>query len=161
MTNNSSFFWNSVYNIASIANLIKKKREESGQYEMKVLNVQSKEKILDENENFKYNLIALRKNLKSKRLLDFITYCFFDTYRFQFEKQSSVGSSIGKFSATQSDLDKLVSIDLREHTYGVINEMIKLLPVTYNSMYDFFILAALVHDYGKSVEMKKEYGIDA
>jgi len=97
--------------------------------------------------------------LNNKIIAKLIANVLGDMYRFNFKEDSSVQRAFDKSRYSENDLDRLEAVNLLYHSFGVVNKMIEIIPATYNIFRDYFILAALAHDSGKSRALREEYAV--
>jgi len=151
-------FWRGLRNISKITKLINEKRQiDKKSY---YLNSQNKT-ILSIKYNKEQNLISLKRVLRNKKVFELFGSIINDMYKFNFINSSSVDSTIKKSINCANDLDYLERINLLEHSFGVVNQMNIVADTSYGRVFDFYMLAALVHDFGKSPNLRKHYSISS
>ena len=149
-------FWIGMQNISKITKLINEKRKvDKKSYYLS----RQDEMILSINFNKEQNLISLKEILKNKQVYELFGYVINDMYKFDFINSSSVDSTIQKSFYSTNDLDYLERINLLEHSFGVANEMNIIADISYGRVFDFYMLSALVHDFGKSPQLRSHYSL--
>lgn len=155
MSSKSKQFWQGMNNISKITAMINKRRvnidEEYGYYEEGV--------ILSHKYTREKNSSQLISSLTNKTLFSFFDSLLDDMYRYNFMKISSVDSSIVTTLSSPSDIDIVSRVSLLEHTCGVFNKMFFSDKKTYGRFLDFFLLAAIAHDFGKSLLLREAFGL--
>lgn len=152
-------FWLGMSNISTVTAMINKKRKIKDHLYCNSQEVSNH--ILDYRKTKEENLIALRKILKNKNIFDLYGSVVNDMYKYQFSEESSVDYSIQKSLYSVSELDKLGQISLLEHSFGVFNQMYLADKSTYGQFNDFFLLSALIHDFGKSSKLRTEFHLSS
>lgn len=148
-------FWASIYGTTTIISAIQKKRHSR----IPVSSSASKSLIFDVCNTKNKNIENFTNLISNKKLKVIAKQLISDTYKFNFESSKSVDSNITGMELNYN-LESLQNINLLEHSFGVLNVMIDILDQKYGIYSDFFFIAALVHDFGKSVSLKKHYEID-
>ncbi len=151
-------FWRGLRNISKITKLINEKR----QIDKKPYYFNSQDQtILSIKFNKEQNLISLKRVLKNENIFELFGSVINDMYKFEFINSSSVDSTIQKSFYCTNDLDYLERINLLEHSFGVVNEMNIIADKSYGRVFDFYMLAALVHDFGKSPSLRNHYSLSS
>ncbi len=150
-------FWAALHGTITMVNAIQNSRE-------------SKPSIPTAQQNFKEvlscknskdeNINTFVDFINSKNLKNFVKKLISDMYEFDFINATSVDYGITGVVA-QEKYKLLSKIDLLEHSFGVINQISKIIGRTYGLYSDYFYLAALTHDFGKSTNLLKSYEIDS
>ena len=147
-------FWMSVNNISKVTKLINEKRKVDKN--IYTSNIQTFI-VLDFNLTKEQNLMLLKNVLKNTKLFELFGYIINDMYKFDFINTSSVDASIQSNNYNTNDLDLLEGINLLEHSFGVVNQMNSKIDKSYGQVFDFYLLAALVHDFGKNPQLRNNY----
>ncbi len=82
-----------------------------------------------------------------------------DMYEFHFDNCSSVNPNFVPKKSRKNMLGVRKSVSLLEHTFGTVNQMNLLIGKSFGVNTDFFLILALVHDYGKCENLKEEFQI--
>lgn len=147
--------WLELNNIIIVTDNINKKRAKADISYGEV----SKGAILNQNKSIDHNFSALSSVLVKQDLRKMFMYILADMYEYHFWKASSVDASLVIGAHIITNYDSLKKVNLLEHSFGVFNQMHKLDIKKYGVFTDFFLLAALTHDFGKSVELRTKYGL--
>ena len=152
-------FWMGISNISTVTTMINSKRNNQKHVYFNTQEIENQ--ILQHKKTKEENLISLRKILKNKNIFDLYGSVMNDMYKFKFSDESSVDYTIQKTCHSVGDLDKLSRISLLEHSFGVFNQMYLSNKSTYGQFSDFFLLSALIHDFGKSPTLRTEFNLSS
>lgn len=152
-------FWMGVNLISNFADILNEQRLNKEKF-LKEISDKSDKLFLNTLSEKKFNTYVLKKicssNKKSYALLGDMLE---DIYRFNFKKTSSVEQNNLETIGQANDYSLLANVDLEEHTFGVFNNMSKLVAKSYGEYFYNFLMIAMVHDFGKSKELCTHYKI--
>lgn len=150
-------FWASVHCTSTVLDKIAVKRRESKRVERHVL--QKDEGLLSITYSEKENIESFVNIMGMKHFRIMAETMMKDAYKYNFDDSSSVNRK--NTIDENSRLNALAHISLLQHTFGVVNELYKIITRRYGIYSDVFYLTAFAHDFGKSKALKWDYQIDS
>ena len=144
--NNPKHFWMSIRNLECIVKTISEARKTRPNYRSSFI-----KNKLHENFTEHENLSIFIKTLNNSEIEKLMIEIFMDMYKYDFAGISSVKNKYSNLP--QEGLENVKKSNLLNHTFGVINNMNEMISKSYGTATDFFILVAMVHDYGKSLNL--------
>lgn len=160
MSGRAKDFWAGMNNISKITKMIIKKREQSAYHNTIVQpEISNKSAILDLTKTRDQNLFQLKNVLVNTNLFELFAYIFSDMYRYNFSQVSSLDTDVHKNLYDESELNLLQEVDLMSHSCNMFNQMYLYMQNkrTYGAFVDYFLLFALVHDFGKSKALQESF----
>ena len=154
----SDDFWNATNNMISCMDKILAKRKNKRNAEKS--KACFSEILLDTKLSESENSTNLKKKVIDHNALIVLDSLIKDMYQYNFAKSSSVGGKIKNLTMNGS-VEKLKTINLLEHSFGVVNFMNKIISKRYGGYTDLFLILAIVHDFGKSEELRKAFMLDS
>ncbi|MBU0579837.1 MAG: HD domain-containing protein [Candidatus Margulisbacteria bacterium] len=152
--NFSEQFWIASNNIINVTNEIFSRRKK------RTTHIETKKnkfvKILSMQNNMVENLDSLLSIVHSKKLHRLFIQLVSDIYKQKFESSSIIQDTIYHASSRDAN-DGLKTINLQYHTFGTLNYMSRFTNDSLGEMRDYYLLAALAHDCGKSENLKIAY----
>ncbi|WP_294961573.1 HD domain-containing protein [Sulfurimonas sp.] len=150
-------YWASVHCTSVLIEKINKKRVLTNKMPSKGIVVEDEE--LSVAKSKKANIELFVKLMSNNSLRPLAKNLIEDMYKYEFDNSSSVDFNIENFD-DNIKLKQLAAISLLEHSYGVFNIMKKIIDKKFGLYSDFFFIASLAHDSGKSHKLKEAIVID-
>jgi len=116
-------------------------------------------KYLSLDNGFVKNFNNVTSVLADKSLAMIFEFLLLDIDKFWFDANSSVNQNTQPFGL-HIELDRLMDVNLKFHTFGVFNYACNLDVKQINRIKDYIILACFAHDFGKSIKLCAEYDLD-
>jgi hypothetical protein len=149
-------FWASMHCTSTLLDKIASRRRESKKKEYDVLH--KEHGLLSVSYSKNENIDGITNLIGMKHFKAMAKIMMLDAYEYDFDNISSVNN--GSTIVLNEKLEKLKSISLMHHTFGVVNELYKIITKKYGIYSDVFYIAALTHDYGKCDNLMQKYGVD-
>lgn len=146
--------WGSVFSTTTLIEKIVNKKEQSDKQLTANVDI-----VLSISSSMNENVFSFIEVIHNESLRNMTRDMIEDMYTYSFDDSSSVTGETHLYDST-SDYDKLKSITLMQHTFGVVNQMHELIGQKYGLYSDLFLLLALLHDFGKSSALKRDFAID-
>ena len=150
-------FWASVHCTSTLLDKIASKRKTARKNEQYIL--QKSEGLLSVAYSKKENIDGFISLIRMKHFKVMAEIMMLDIYKYRFDEYSSVNGN--STMVLNERLEKLKSISLKQHTFGVVNELYKLITMRYGIYSDVFYIAALAHDFGKCDALVQDYNMDS
>lgn len=150
-------FWATMHCTSTLLSKISSKRANAKKYHSDGVSVFSHELSVTKSKHENIELFV--SMISSKCLKSLSETMISDMYKYDFDNSSSVDSKIEGLT-NNSSLEALVSVSLLFHSFGVLNMMHSIIDKKFGLYSDFFYIAGLAHDFGKSNKLKNTYGID-
>ena len=109
-------------------------------------------------DSFAQNSYAMKNCLVLKNNKDIAEDLLIDIYECSFEESSIFEPSLST-PIIDGDIEKLMKINLKYHSFEVFNKMMHLTNSSFGVVRDYLLIAALVHDFGKSQKVCQRYEI--